>query len=466
MRLIVISDIHIGSGPLDDFDAELEQALIAFLDRLAVDPEPTELVINGDFLDFAQAEPWKGKDLESETVEGVPLCFTEEQSLEKLRGIMVAHADAFKALGGFLSSDATHQLTILPGNHDADFFWRRVRETFTQHVTGNHQDAAQRLRFHLEQVYRPEQFSCVWIEHGHQYDDSNRFFVGDDARWADACKPILTDRDGVPRLLECIGTRFLIRFLNALDVDYPFVDNVKPFSKFVKMFLVSAAAPGFGPLKAALAYWGLLRFVGRTLRRSPRDLLSAEAGGPDPVREVAERLSTLTPGDAKALERKVTERGFDFKGMPLGFYVSDDARAEALLDFMCLDPGVLDGIPANDRGYLSQPGTGYLTLGSAFLQDETKALKTAACAIVARGDATSVVMGHTHEPVEATAELNYVNTGSWTRYYREEKGARKGASWKLLKRSALEHFPFEGAYALIREESGSQVVRQVFRQSP
>ena len=30
MRLVVISDIHVGSGPLDDCDAELEGGLVSF----------------------------------------------------------------------------------------------------------------------------------------------------------------------------------------------------------------------------------------------------------------------------------------------------------------------------------------------------------------------------------------------------------------------------------------------------
>jgi hypothetical protein len=47
-------------------------------------------VINGDFLDFVQAEPWQSPDFESETPDGVPLCFTQEQSLQKLESILSA----------------------------------------------------------------------------------------------------------------------------------------------------------------------------------------------------------------------------------------------------------------------------------------------------------------------------------------------------------------------------------------
>src|SRR5215831_14598817 len=98
MRLVVISDIHVGAGILDDCDVELEKGIVAFLEDLAAHPVPTTLVINGDFLDFAQAEPWQSGDLESSTAEGVPLCFTEEQSVQKLKEIVRCHGVIFEAI--------------------------------------------------------------------------------------------------------------------------------------------------------------------------------------------------------------------------------------------------------------------------------------------------------------------------------------------------------------------------------
>ena len=122
MRLVVISDIHVGSGPLDDCDAELEAGLVAFIEELAAGAEPTTLVINGDFLDFAQAEPSRSKELEAESADGIPLCFTEEQSVAKLDGIVRAHRPIFEALGRIAGGGGEHRVVILPGNHDADFF--------------------------------------------------------------------------------------------------------------------------------------------------------------------------------------------------------------------------------------------------------------------------------------------------------------------------------------------------------
>ena len=39
----------------------------------------------------------------------------------------------------------------------------------------------------------------------------------------------------------------MILFLNDLDRDYPYVDNVKPFSRFLQLFGASALSPGLVP---------------------------------------------------------------------------------------------------------------------------------------------------------------------------------------------------------------------------
>ena len=43
---------------------------------------------------------------------------------------MRAHGQVFKSLGEFLDAKPENRLVILPGNHDADFFWEDVRARF------------------------------------------------------------------------------------------------------------------------------------------------------------------------------------------------------------------------------------------------------------------------------------------------------------------------------------------------
>jgi predicted phosphodiesterase len=57
-------------------------------------------------------------------------------------------------------------------------------------------------------------------------------------------------------------------------------------------------------------------------------------------------------------------------------------------------------------------------------------------------------MGHTHEFQDHPHGLNYVNTGSWTRYLRDMAGEQK-SSWALLQRGAASHFPYNLLYAEI-----------------
>ena len=120
--LIVISDLHIGAGPLDDFDTRMELEFVAFLRDLEGRVEPIELIINGDFLEFVQAEPWADADLSGKSHNGLLLCFTEAQSLAKLSSIVRLHPSVFAALGGFLKANPGHRIVVMPGNHDADFF--------------------------------------------------------------------------------------------------------------------------------------------------------------------------------------------------------------------------------------------------------------------------------------------------------------------------------------------------------
>ena len=462
MRLLVISDLHIGAGALDDCDAELERGVIAFFESIAAELTPTTLIINGDFLDFVQAEPWQSRDLESTAPDETPLCFTEEQSVEKLKAIVRSHQPIFEALGRLTAPASNHRTVILPGNHDADFFWDRVRREFLRAVANGRDLNGQQLRFHLEQVYRPEGFPDLWIEHGHQYDECNKFVVNGVPCWSERALPIFCDVAGVPRLFECVGTRFLIRCLNTLDAEYPFVDNVKPFSKFVKMFLSSTVHRDFGPIKALVAYWALLKFFAKSLGKSPSDLLSTDAKPKEGFRKFAARLRDMRARDAQRLHDVLTEQGFDFEGMTFGFYVSDDTRLETLLNVLCTDLELLGDIGKEDTGLLSAGDPGYLTLGPAYLVDETSVLKSVASRIITERLAMAVIMGHTHEPVLPDAALNYVNIGCWTRYLRESKERNRQSSWRLLKQSAYENFPYEFGYAEVMGDLSTKPMRRIF----
>jgi UDP-2,3-diacylglucosamine pyrophosphatase LpxH len=457
----VISDLHIGAGPLDDCDHELEAGLCAFIQHLAKDGTEHELVIAGDFLDFAQAPPTEGRDLSATSARGIPLCFTEAQSNEKLDAILNAHPSVGASLSEFLRGNRGNRLVIMPGNHDADFFWPSVRAAFIDDIVRGTPSIRARIRFHLDPVYRPPTAPAIWIEHGHQYDPLNSFFVDGEPLWSETNPPILIDTRGVPRLLECIGTRFMVRFMNRLDALYPFVDNVKPFTRFLKLFGASIFASGHGPKKVAFAILALLRFVGQTDVRRVGDLLSTDT--PDAVAfSLANLLRRGFNEDTRrTLQGRLRDAGFNID-RPLTMLVEDPARSDALVAFIADRLDLLDGLDEADVSDLLGAEDGTLALGQEFLfGDETKRLIRAAQTIIDRGDATQVIMGHTHEPVVRGAPSPYLNIGCWTRYYTFEPKERT-RPFHILGEGGYEAFPYRLQYAEI--EGTAPATLRVFRE--
>ena len=114
----VISDLHVGSGagdPLEDFFAD--DQLTAFVG--AMHAATTTLVINGDFVDFAQIEPLDASVLPP------GLIWDEDTSLLKLDKALAGHPAAFDALSGLVADGGTLQVVV--GNHDLDFVWPKTQ---------------------------------------------------------------------------------------------------------------------------------------------------------------------------------------------------------------------------------------------------------------------------------------------------------------------------------------------------
>ncbi|HEX3529570.1 MAG TPA: metallophosphoesterase [Thermoanaerobaculia bacterium] len=449
--LIVISDLHISSGPLDDCDPELEEALVSFVSELSRRATAVELVINGDFLDFVQASPWQDSEFESVSGDGIPLCFTEEQSRTKLESICQAHSRIFQALTELLASSSDNRLTIIPGNHDADLFWPSVRESLAARISGGSVRASNQLRFVLERTYRPPEFERIWVEHGHQYDPVNSFFVGGESRWATLSPPIFVDRQGEKRLYECIGTRFLLRFLNGLDHSYPFVDNVKPFSRFLRIFGASALVPGRGPIKAAVAVWSMLRYLGRTAVTAPGELLSlAKDGGQSAL---ATFVKEMSEAERAEFARQLRARGLDLD-RPLTLYLRDPERLDHAMEFLADNLQLLDAFADDESAYLSlsgEPGT--LKLGKAFLVDETEELIRAADKILKDHSVAAVLMGHTHEVVKDRWKDGYMNSGCWMRYWQLDN-SQDPRPWSILRSDSFRLFPYQLNYIEVAGTTG------------
>jgi UDP-2,3-diacylglucosamine pyrophosphatase LpxH len=139
----LISDLHIG-GDGGLARCEFESELIAFLAEIAAGPRPAELIIVGDAFGF-----WELTDREGAS------------KLERIAAMCPALFRQFRETGERVT------ITLLPGNHDYDLAC--VPEYRTELA---------RYNIRLEPVVHTTRVIAghtVWIEHGNQYDDFNRF---------------------------------------------------------------------------------------------------------------------------------------------------------------------------------------------------------------------------------------------------------------------------------------------------
>lgn len=193
-NLLVISDLHLGedlkpatkSGYLPHVPL-LERELESFLDHYRKsrrDGRPWELIVNGDMVDFlsvclfpSEAEGATAGDDPDDKVWG--LGTGAEAARRKMVRVLARHPGVFRALARFVG--AGNKLGIVAGNHDVEFHWPVVQETFKRGMAAiwAEQPAAQRagapsavdfeaaIAFHAWFYFQED---LCWIEHGHQYD--------------------------------------------------------------------------------------------------------------------------------------------------------------------------------------------------------------------------------------------------------------------------------------------------------
>ena len=143
MTYYLISDLHIGGdGGLDR--CEFERELIEFLAEIAAGPQPAELIIVGDAFGL-----WE---------------LADRDGVSKLETIAATHPDLFRQLR---ETGERVTITLLPGNHDYDL---ACVPAYAAELT--------RYNVRLEprvSITRTIAGRTIWIEHGNQYDDFNRF---------------------------------------------------------------------------------------------------------------------------------------------------------------------------------------------------------------------------------------------------------------------------------------------------
>ncbi|HVQ37085.1 MAG TPA: hypothetical protein VMS31_06115, partial [Pyrinomonadaceae bacterium] len=387
-----------------------------------------ELFINGDFLEFAQVKP------DVYTLGSSTVWCSESESMEKLDAILKGHADIFEAMKRFQANN--NRVTLAAGNHDVDLYWPRV------------QDELRRVGGPIEFATGSDNYfrydNRLMIGHGHMIDPANRF-----ANWDN---PILDGPDGTKRLEMCPGTLFMVKFVNWLEKDYPFSDNLKPITALARVLWNEQRASLVAAAKI------LFKFAGT----NPMVALGMGSNGQAATTDIAHvvRVELATNEDFKdhmvELYREVRDPNATVKTLEDNLKTEGDVF-EFLKEVMAkASPEKWQ--PAFDILEPATLGTDEFSLQivrSGMAKDKEDLQEEARSHLLSEDGPEVVVFGHTHQPDEWRGRAGksaggYFNPGSWTRYV----DASKMQNLRLDDLKNETDFPYQLNYIRIEQSQG------------
>ena len=244
-RLYVISDLHLGGeyGDVASGDRgfricthvrELSSFVRAITARAVRTSVDTELVINGDLVDFL-AEMREVRDpISGETTLGwQPFVDNPSTAVGLFKRIVQRDRDFFAALRELLAAGL--RLTITLGNHDVELGFSAVRQYLADLLE------AEGRRFSIIYDGEAYQVGSVLVEHGNRYDEWNvvshdgfRRLRSAQSRMEPSLKP--------SRGFEAPAGSFLVAgVMNEIKVRFPFIDLLKPESEAAIPILLALA---------------------------------------------------------------------------------------------------------------------------------------------------------------------------------------------------------------------------------
>ena len=443
----VISDLHLGGNYAANDEPGFRlctqvSRLTAFVDALRRKDTATELVINGDLVDFLA-------EGEGSPPEWTPFLSDPDHASRRLERIIARDRNFFEALARFL--ERGHRLVLLLGNHDLELALPAVRRTLlkTLDVTGR----------------KDFQFICdgeayvvgdSLIEHGNRYDRWNT--VDHDAlrrlrSWQSRNQPA----SDAPRFEPPAGSQLVCEVINPIKTTYRFIDLLKPESDVV-IPLLMALEPDYRSVLGRLA---------RLSTKAWRHRMTA-AAQPRPDGDIA-AFADLSDGDYELYSARGVDRdgyGGDLAATPATARGSGETDLRAALERVMgadaetfLDRIAEDDISADLGGDISSfseaidrrlglvrlfaagRGTSFERRLRALLQalrvlqnDRTfdTAVETLpgyleAASDLAKGGFRFVLFGHTHlrRRIPLDDGATYLNTGELDRHDRVSKGHRR-----------------------------------------
>jgi UDP-2,3-diacylglucosamine pyrophosphatase LpxH len=228
---VIISDCHLSGGKI--FEGALNPHEDFFFDDEMCDffryfstgeygenawgPVEVELFINGDFFDFLNV-PYEG---EFEDV------ITEDISLYKAKAIIDGHPKVMAALKDFASKPGK-KITYMIGNHDADLFFPKVRETIIRTWDAKGQCPSENVSIIADQD-RVNWEGGVEIHHGNQFEAVHVLNFE---------KPLLEAYNDKPVLNIPWGSFYVLKIVNRLKVERQYLDKVRPIRVFILIGLL------------------------------------------------------------------------------------------------------------------------------------------------------------------------------------------------------------------------------------
>ncbi len=212
---VFISDLHMGVGKdpktknwnkMEDFRWEQEFGLfLKEIDRRG--DGNTDLVINGDLLELWQFV----KD--NCDYGDADLGCTEMDALNRVRDVLRSHGPEMQILRDFASS-GQNRVYIVPGNHDAALLYDAVSKEILQKI-----NAASGRVCILSDGYWRSSDGLIFAEHGHQVEgDLNSY----KEKWPKPFK----EKKGKKYLIRTWGERFVQKYYNPYEIEYPIIDNL------------------------------------------------------------------------------------------------------------------------------------------------------------------------------------------------------------------------------------------------
>ena len=445
-NVLVISDIHLGEDIVSTGPAHLEFYIRVLNRELAgfiaahrqrhVGERRWHLVINGDMFDFvkvslrpeelavdavAQPRTESRKPVVKRRQASSVLPNTPENVVWKLKHILDVHRPLFKELAAFLADG--HRITIVEGNHDAEFYFPQVQVCLRDHLVRlaelEHGRTKRDGPFLAEAIagrlcfrsWFEAQAGRYHIEHGHQYDTlcSFEYKLAPDETNDSRTLATPMSHKPIPYVTEVLG-----------DFSTHGVSRWKMLD-FVRLAKAIGPTLGFALFRV---YWRMAgQMLGRAGGKRRLALRASEA------RHQA-ALRALSYDSAYGLE--TLERLDKLKADPAEYSLFTMLHA-FYLDRVFVGGATMLAVFAAGVGGLGQRAITYaaLTGGSLLFGlsrvrrvDVTHALRHSAAAIAHESGARYVVFGHSHAPevINLRQEYGvgrfgesawYLNSGSW-----------------------------------------------------